>query len=129
MNEVTRLCRNVIMMMKDGIIIDKGHPEELIKKHGRKNLEEVFLKISRNIMNLIRIYGLFFETFLFNHQIFSKNFRFNLLAINTNNFMGIYIKFFCISHSYYNNAVGVILTCAILYDFFLEQVLDLICYF
>ena len=47
MNEVTRLCKT-IFMMKDGIIIDKGNPEELIKKHGRKNLEEVFLKLSRN---------------------------------------------------------------------------------
>jgi len=47
MNEVTRLCKTVLMM-KDGIIIDKGHPEELIKKHGRKNLEEVFLKLSRS---------------------------------------------------------------------------------
>ena len=47
MNEVTRLCRS-ILMMKDGVIIDKGNPEELIKKHGRKNLEEVFLKLSRN---------------------------------------------------------------------------------
>ena len=47
MNEVTRLCKS-ILMMKDGIIIDKGIPEELIKKHGRKNLEEVFLKLSRN---------------------------------------------------------------------------------
>ena len=47
MNEVTRLC-NSILMMKDGIIIDKGKPEELIKKHGRKNLEEVFLKLTRN---------------------------------------------------------------------------------
>tara|TARA_B100000686_G_scaffold271870_1_gene288736 strand:- start:498 stop:1235 length:738 start_codon:yes stop_codon:yes gene_type:complete len=46
MNEVTRLCRTVLMM-KDGIIVDKGYPEELIKKHGRKNLEEVFLKLSR----------------------------------------------------------------------------------
>jgi len=46
MNEVTRLCKTVLMM-KDGIIIDKGCPEELIKKHGRKNLEEVFLKLSR----------------------------------------------------------------------------------
>ena len=35
-------------MMKDGIIIDKGDPNELIKKHGRKNLEEVFLKLSRD---------------------------------------------------------------------------------
>lgn len=47
MNEVTRLCRS-ILMMKDGIMIDKGSPEELIKKHGRKNLEEVFLKLSRS---------------------------------------------------------------------------------
>mgnify|MGYP001240044659 FL=1 len=47
MNEVTRLCRS-ILMMKEGIIIDKGNPEELIKKHGRKNLEEVFLKLSRS---------------------------------------------------------------------------------
>ena len=46
MNEVTRLC-NSILMMKEGSIIDKGKPEELIKKHGRKNLEEVFLKLSR----------------------------------------------------------------------------------
>ncbi len=47
MNEVTRLCKS-ILMMKEGIIIDKGNPEELINKHGRKNLEEVFLKLSRS---------------------------------------------------------------------------------
>ena len=47
MNEVTRLCKS-ILMMKDGIIIDKGNPKELMNKHGRKNLEEVFLKLSRS---------------------------------------------------------------------------------
>ena len=47
MNEVTRLCSS-ILMMKEGNIIDQGKPEELIKKHGRKNLEEVFLKLSRS---------------------------------------------------------------------------------
>ena len=47
MNEVTRLCKS-ILMMKDGIIIDRGSPEDLINKHGRQNLEEVFLKLSRN---------------------------------------------------------------------------------
>ena len=47
MNEVTRLCKK-ILMMKNGVIIDKGNPSELIKKHGRKNLEEVFLKLSRS---------------------------------------------------------------------------------
>ena len=46
MNEVKRLCSSVLMM-KDGSIIDKGSPDELIKKHGRQNLEEVFLKLSR----------------------------------------------------------------------------------
>ena len=46
MNEVERLC-NEVMMMKNGIIIDKGTSEELISKHGRKNLEETFLKIVR----------------------------------------------------------------------------------
>ena len=47
MDEVTRLCKS-ILMMKDGIIIDEGNPEELINKHGRKTLEEVFLKLSRS---------------------------------------------------------------------------------
>ena len=47
MSEVTRLCASVLMM-KDGVIIDKGNPEELIAKHGRQNLEEVFLKLTRN---------------------------------------------------------------------------------
>tara|TARA_E500000331_G_scaffold324403_1_gene340662 strand:+ start:5386 stop:6120 length:735 start_codon:yes stop_codon:yes gene_type:complete len=46
MNEVKRLCSS-ILMMKDGVIIDKGKPDELIKKHGRQNLEEVFLKLTR----------------------------------------------------------------------------------
>ncbi len=47
MDEVTRLCSS-IMMMKNGLIIDQGKPFDLIKKHGRKNLEEVFLKLARN---------------------------------------------------------------------------------
>jgi|TARA_Y100000310_G_scaffold198961_1_gene198956 ABC-2 type transport system ATP-binding protein len=46
MNEVERLCHEV-MMMKNGEIIDKGTCKNLINKHGRKNLEEVFLKIVR----------------------------------------------------------------------------------
>ena len=46
MNEVERLCDSV-MMMKDGIIVDTGKSQELISRHGRKNLEEVFLKIAR----------------------------------------------------------------------------------
>ncbi len=47
MDEVKRLCGSVLMM-KDGIIVDSGTPNDLIFKHGRKNLEEVFLEIARN---------------------------------------------------------------------------------
>ena len=47
MSEVTRLCSS-ILMMKDGVVIDEGKPKDLIKKHGRQNLEEVFLKLTRN---------------------------------------------------------------------------------
>ena len=47
MNEVKRLCSSVLMM-KGGVIIDNGTPDNLIKKYGRKNLEEVFLEIARN---------------------------------------------------------------------------------
>ena len=46
MNEVERLCDEV-MMMKNGKIIDQGKSSDLISNHGRKNLEEVFLKIVR----------------------------------------------------------------------------------
>ena len=46
MEEVKRLCSSV-MMMKNGEIIDRGSPDKLIRKHGRKNLEEVFLKLAR----------------------------------------------------------------------------------
>ena len=46
MNEVERLCYEVLMM-KNGEIIDKGKCSDLVNKHGRKNLEEVFLKIVR----------------------------------------------------------------------------------
>ena len=47
MSEVERLCDSVIMMRK-GKIIDKGTCEELIKKHGRDNLEDTFLKLARS---------------------------------------------------------------------------------
>jgi ABC-2 type transport system ATP-binding protein len=47
MNEVERLCDSVIMM-KSGRIVGKGTCQELIKKHGRNNLEDTFLKIARS---------------------------------------------------------------------------------
>jgi len=47
MSEVERLCDSVIMMRK-GKIIDRGTCAELIKKHGRDNLEDTFLKLVRS---------------------------------------------------------------------------------
>ena len=46
MSEVERLCDEVIMM-KNGNLVDEGTCDQLIKKHGRSNLEETFLKIAR----------------------------------------------------------------------------------
>ena len=47
MGEVERLCDKVIMMKK-GKIVDSGTCDQLIKKHGRKNLDDTFLKIARS---------------------------------------------------------------------------------
>jgi ABC-2 type transport system ATP-binding protein len=46
MAEVERLC-DTVLMMQQGRIIDHGSPDDLIKKHGRETLEEVFLDIAR----------------------------------------------------------------------------------
>ena len=47
MVEVERLCDSIIMM-KNGKIIDRGTCDQIIKKHGRNNLEETFLKLARS---------------------------------------------------------------------------------
>jgi len=47
MSEVERLCDSIIMM-REGKIIDQGTCVDLIKKHGRNNLEETFLKLARS---------------------------------------------------------------------------------
>ena len=44
MDEVTRLSDD-LLMMKEGQIIDHGKAKELIDKHGRDTLEQVFLKL------------------------------------------------------------------------------------
>ena len=46
MSEVERLCSSVLMM-NNGSIIDQGSTDKLIQKHGRRNMEEVFLKLTR----------------------------------------------------------------------------------
>ncbi len=52
MNEIERLCDSIIMM-RSGKIVDSGKSEELIKKHGRMNLEDTFLKIARSNDELV----------------------------------------------------------------------------
>ena len=47
MKEVERLCDSIVMM-KQGKIVDRGTCDQLINKHGRKNLEDTFLKIARS---------------------------------------------------------------------------------
>ena len=46
MAEVMRLS-DYVLMMKEGQIIDQGTATNLIDKHGRENLEQVFLKLVR----------------------------------------------------------------------------------
>jgi ABC-2 type transport system ATP-binding protein len=47
MAEVERLCTGVLMM-KSGRIVDRGTPQELLRRYGREDLEEVFLDIARD---------------------------------------------------------------------------------
>lgn len=47
MAEVERLCDHVVMM-KQGKIVDRASPAELLTKYGRTTLEEVFLDIARD---------------------------------------------------------------------------------
>jgi ABC-2 type transport system ATP-binding protein len=47
MPEVERLCDDVLMM-KEGKIVDRGAPAELIARYGRQNMEEVFLDVARD---------------------------------------------------------------------------------
>ncbi len=46
MAEVERLA-DMVLMMKDGAIVERGSPRELIGRFGRDNLEQVFLDIAR----------------------------------------------------------------------------------
>ncbi len=47
MAEVERLCDHVLMM-RAGRIVDRGSPQQLIGRYGRRTMEEVFLDIARN---------------------------------------------------------------------------------
>jgi len=47
MAEVERMCTDVLML-KQGQIVDRGSPRELLARYGRDDLEEVFLDIARD---------------------------------------------------------------------------------
>ncbi|TVR99698.1 MAG: ABC transporter ATP-binding protein [Rhodospirillales bacterium] len=46
MAEVERLCDDVLML-RTGALVDRGTPQALIARYGRRTLEEVFLDIAR----------------------------------------------------------------------------------
>lgn len=50
MYEVESICDDVVIM-KEGIIVDRGSPQSLIETYSRTNLEEVFLDIARKLNN------------------------------------------------------------------------------
>jgi ABC-2 type transport system ATP-binding protein len=47
MGEVERMCDDVIML-RAGLVVDHGAPQDLIARYGRADMEEVFLHIARS---------------------------------------------------------------------------------
>lgn len=47
MSEVERLCDEVLIM-KEGLIVDRDPPRKLLERYGRANMEEVFLDVARD---------------------------------------------------------------------------------
>jgi ABC-2 type transport system ATP-binding protein len=47
MAEVERLCSDVVML-KRGVVVDRGSPEALLARYGRDDMEAVFLDIARD---------------------------------------------------------------------------------
>jgi ABC-2 type transport system ATP-binding protein len=47
MAEVERLCSHVVML-KQGKVVDRGSPDELLARYGRQDMEDVFLDIARD---------------------------------------------------------------------------------
>ena len=116
MREVERLCNEVIMM-KAGEIVDRGTCASLIKKHGRDNLEDTFLKLQGIKMNWYKVYGLSLRHFYLIKSSFPRILDLIYWPSIQIFLWGFISKFFTLSSTYYNNTVGVILSAAILYDF------------
>ena len=68
-------------------------------------------------MNLIRIYGLFLRHFYLITRSFPRILDLIYWPTIQITLWGFISNFFATYSNYYNNAVGIILTCAILYDF------------
>jgi ABC-2 type transport system ATP-binding protein len=47
MQEVERLCE-FVLMMREGRVVDRGEPRQLVSRYGRDDMEQVFLDIARN---------------------------------------------------------------------------------
>ena len=47
MAEVERLCSHVLML-KQGRVVDRGSPPDLLARYGRDDMEQVFLDIARD---------------------------------------------------------------------------------
>ena len=46
MGEVERMCDEVIML-RAGVVVDQGSPQELLARYGRQNMDDVFLDVAR----------------------------------------------------------------------------------
>ena len=46
MGEVERMCDDVIML-RAGLVVDQGSPQELLARYGRENMDDVFLDVAR----------------------------------------------------------------------------------
>ena len=50
MGEVERMCTDVLML-RGGVIVDRGSPGALISRYGRANMEQVFLDVARKALD------------------------------------------------------------------------------
>jgi ABC-2 type transport system ATP-binding protein len=53
MGEVERMCDDVIML-RAGLVVDQGSPQDLLARYGRENMEEVFLDVARGRDGVLR---------------------------------------------------------------------------
>jgi len=53
MGEVERMCDDVIML-RAGLVVDQGSPQELLARYGRESMEQVFLDVARGRDDALR---------------------------------------------------------------------------